>query len=115
MSPGATVSVSPPLACIFQPLLTVVDRLSSCRLFTASVSFTASPTLLITLLPALIPPVVTEGPPVICSPSVLSSVSPVFTPVTSRLSASRMSTCPSFATVLIFLLLAAASSARPPR
>ncbi|EDJ0415028.1 hypothetical protein GFV64_21945, partial [Salmonella enterica] len=102
--------ISPPsLAANVNPCPTIDDKLSSCRLFTASVSFTASPTLLITLLPALIPPVVTEGPPVICSPSVLSSVSPVFTLVTSRLSASRISTCPSFATVLIFLLLAAAS------
>ncbi|EDK0327962.1 hypothetical protein GFW44_17085, partial [Salmonella enterica] len=88
--------ISPPsLAANVNPCPTIDDKLSSCRLFTASVSFTASPTLLITLLPALIPPVVTEGPPVICSPSVLSSVSPVFTLVTSRLSASRISTCPS--------------------
>ncbi|EDJ7309989.1 hypothetical protein CHG80_19200, partial [Salmonella enterica] len=68
--------ISPPsLAANVNPCPTIDDKLSSCRLFTASVSFTASPTLLITLLPALIPPVVTEGPPVICSPSVLSSVS----------------------------------------
>ncbi|EDN2968401.1 hypothetical protein CS189_26280, partial [Salmonella enterica] len=58
-----------------------------CRLFTASVSVTPSLTLLMILFPPLIPPEVTEGPPVICSPSSLSSVVPAFTLATSRLSA----------------------------
>ncbi|EAM2857808.1 hypothetical protein AIR33_24270 [Salmonella enterica] len=88
VSPDVTASVSPPLACIFHPLLTVEDRLSNWRLFTASVSLTASPTLLIIRFPALIPSVVTEGPLVICSPSLLSRELPVCTLVTSRLSAS---------------------------
>ena len=59
--------------------LTVVTLSFNCLTFTASVSFSPALTPVIVLLPALMPSFLTDGPPAIVKPSLLTVVSPIFT------------------------------------
>ena len=58
---------------------TVVTLSFNCLTFTASVSFSPALTPVIVLLPALMPSFLTDGPPAIVKPSLLTVVSPIFT------------------------------------
>ena len=80
VSPGATLLLLVPLAVKFQPLLATFATSFNCETFTASVSASPAATPVILLLPALIPFLVTLGPPAIVKPSLLMVVSPAFKP-----------------------------------
>ena len=58
--------------------VTTVRASFNCFTLTASVSFTPAFTLVMFKLPALIPVLVTDGPPVIVKPPLLRIVSPIF-------------------------------------
>ena len=68
----------------FQPLLAISFTSFNCETFTASVSSVPAATPVIFLSPALIPDLVTLGPPLIVKPSLLIVVSPAFTLSTLR-------------------------------
>ena len=86
------------LASSLTLLFTVPIALSNCPLLTASVALTAFATLVIVLLPALIPATVTLGPPAMVNPvlfittallpieipALLRTVSPAFTESTVK-------------------------------
>ena len=82
VSPGATLLLLEPLAVKFQPLLATFFTSFNCETFTASVSSVPAATPVIFLSPALIPDLVTLGPPSIVKPSLLMVVSPAFTLLT---------------------------------
>ena len=79
VSPGATLLLFSPLAVKFQPLLATFATSFNCETFTASVSSVPALTPVIFLSPALMPDLVTLGPPLTVKPSLLIVVSPAFT------------------------------------
>ena len=66
----------PSFATVYVSGLMCFSLSFNCFTFTASVSAVPFSTLVIFLLPASIPPVVTDGPPLIVRPSLLTLVSP---------------------------------------
>ena len=68
----------------FQPLLAISFTSFNCETFTASVSSVPAATPVIFLSPALIPDLVTLGPPLTVKPSLLMVVSPALTLSTLR-------------------------------
>ena len=82
VSPGATLLLLEPLAVKFQPLLATFSTSFNCETFTASLSSVPASTPVIFWLPALMPDLVTLGPPLTVKPSLLIVVSPALTLVT---------------------------------
>ena len=83
VSPGSTLLLLVPLLTVkFQPLLAIFATSFNCETFTASVSAVPAATPVILLPAALIPALVTLGPPSIVKPSLLMVVSPAFTLLT---------------------------------
>ena len=66
-----------PSTVVFLPSTSLVLASFNCFTLTASVSFSPAFTLVMFLLPASIPVLVTDGPPVIVIPSLLITVSPI--------------------------------------
>jgi hypothetical protein len=87
VAPGATLAtlvpetVPVPLAAVvvFQPALATALTAFSWFTFVASVPATPGATFVMTVLPALMPAVVTLGPPVMVKPALLTVVLPVVT------------------------------------
>ena len=79
VSPGATLLLLEPLAVKFQPLLATFSTSFNCETFTASLSSVPSSTPVIFWLPALMPDLVTLGPPLTVKPLLLIVVSPALT------------------------------------
>ena len=84
VSPGATLLLLEPLAVKFQPLLATFFTSFNCETFTASLSSVPASTPVIFLSPALMPDLVTLGPPLTVKPSLLMVVSPALTLSTLR-------------------------------
>ena len=84
VSSGATLLLLEPLAVKFQPFLATFSTSFNCEKFTASLSSAPASTPVIFLSPALMPDLVTLGPPLTVKPSLLIVVSPALTLFTLR-------------------------------